>query len=35
MRLALLRDLHFTWIFTDATKSELLTFIFQNDIVRI
>ena len=35
MRLALLRDLHFTCIFIDAIKSELLTLKFQSDIVRI
>ena len=32
MRHNLLRDLHF--IFIDAIKSELLTFIFQSDNVR-
>ena len=31
MRLVLLRDLHFTWVFVDAFKSELLTFIFQSE----
>ena len=35
MRLVLLRDLHFICIFIDEIKSELLTFIFQSDIVRI
>ena len=31
MRLVLLRDLHFTWVFMDVFKSELLTFIFQSE----
>ena len=33
MRNVLIRDLHF--IFIDAIRSKLLTFIFQSDIVRI
>ena len=35
MRLILLRDLDFICIFIDAIKLELLTLIFQSDIVRI
>ena len=36
MRLFFLRDLHSICIFTDAAiKSELLTFIFQSDFLRI
>ena len=32
MRLVLLRDLHFTWVFMDVViDSELLTFIFQSE----
>ena len=31
MRLVLVRDLHFTWVFMDVFKSELLTFIFQSE----
>ena len=35
MRLVLLRDLHFIYIFIDAIKSELLTLTFKSGIVRI
>ena len=35
MRFALLKDLHFVWIFIDAIKSELLTLIFESNIVGI
>ena len=35
MRLALHRDLNFIRIFIDVIKSESLTLIFQNNIVRI
>ena len=35
MGLVLLRDLHSICIFIDAIKSDLLTFIFQSDIVRL
>ena len=35
MGLVLLRDFHAICIFIDAIKSDLLTFIFQSDIVRI
>ena len=35
MRLHLLKDLYFISIFIDAIKSELLTYTFQSDIVRI
>ena len=35
MRLVLLRDLHFIGILIDTIKSELFTFTFQSDIVRI
>ena len=35
MRLVLLKNLHFIYILIGAIKSELLTLIFQSDIVRI
>ena len=35
MRLVLLRNLHFIYIFTDAIKLELLTLTFKSGIVRI
>ena len=35
MRLILLRDLHFIYIFIDALKLELLTLTIQSQIVRI
>ena len=35
MRLLLLINLHFICIFIDAIKSELLTYTFETDIVRI